>query len=187
VQAALRQTSGAPARDGQRSAQRRGRGIGGPEARGGGGRVSAQPRGLSEEQSRAAGRSGALIAASPCHGGRAGAMKAAAGGGGGGGGGGAKAGGRAPAAAGGDGGAAAGGKARRKGKEAQDAAAAPTPGDGVPAEPVDYTKLYAVPDCPVFYPTAKEFNHPGKYIESISEQVRRGVQCRPRCACAGAA
>ena len=112
-------------------------------------------------------------------------MKAAAGGAVGGGG--AKAGVNRAAAAGGDGGGAAGGKARRKGKEAQDAAAVPAPAEGVPAEPVDYTRLYAVPDCPVFYPTAKEFNHPGKYIESISEQVRRGVQCRPRCACAGAA
>ena len=38
---------------------------------------------------------------------------------------------------------------------------------------VDYKRLYDVPECPVFYPTAKEFNHPGKYIESISEQVRK--------------
>lgn len=43
---------------------------------------------------------------------------------------------------------------------------------GPPAPKVEYRALYDVPECPVFHPTAKEFNHPGKYIESISEQVR---------------
>ena len=116
-----------------------------------------------------------------------------------------KAGGRA-SASGGDGGAA-GGRAGRKVKEAQDASAAPAQEEGLnkalqakpykkfdektqtwktvfitpeaPAEPVDYKKLYDVPDCPVFYPTAKEFNHPGKYIESISEQVRAACRVIP--------
>ena len=101
----------------------------------------------------------------------------------------------------------AGGRAGRKGKEAQDASAAPAQPDVLnkalqakpfkkfdektqtwktvfitpeaPAEPVDYKKLYDVPDCPVFYPTAKEFNHPGKYIESISEQVRAACRVSP--------
>jgi len=40
---------------------------------------------------------------------------------------------------------------------------------------VDYKKLYDVPECPVFHPTAKEFTNPGKYIESISEQVCKVV------------
>jgi hypothetical protein len=66
---------------------------------------------------------------------------------------------------------------RKKG--AASAAPDPSAADGNAADgnvpPVDYHALYDVPECPVFHPTAKEFNHPGKYIESISEQVSVGL------------
>jgi hypothetical protein len=59
------------------------------------------------------------------------------------------------------------------GKEKKKVAASePIADPGTPAPKVDYRSLYDVPECPVFHPTAREFNHPGKYIESISEQVR---------------
>lgn len=62
---------------------------------------------------------------------------------------------------------------RGKKKDVDDLAAeADAAGSGAQEPKVDYTKLYDVPECPVFHPTAKEFIHPGKYIESISEQVR---------------
>ena len=34
-------------------------------------------------------------------------------------------------------------------------------GAGPEQEKVDYKRLYDVPECPVFRPTAKEFNNPG--------------------------